>query len=274
MPAPLARPRSATDPRPSTITHRPRPSASACAQARSFAIMPAVAVPLDEVGDRRRRRARASVAPSGVEHARRRARDDESQRAEPRREVSRHTFGVDVEQLGPSRPKPMQAITGTKPCARSIVQQPHVARSSGCRPGRGRPSGRDRPVRRRRSDGGRSVRPRPSGRPPRRRPSCSAATNRVFAAPASTRHDDVERGGVGDAQALDLRASRCRRSCSAASISLPPPWTTTTGRAAGNRAIRAATTLAGARDLESSRRTSIPAAHRVSEHEWASHRRS
>ncbi len=88
----------ATASRPSTISTSPTPLASASVHARSFAIIPAVAVPPPI------RRATPSTSDHGdggaglVEHAGRRAGDDEAPRLQARRQVAGERVGIDVEQ--------------------------------------------------------------------------------------------------------------------------------------------------------------------------------
>ena len=201
---PDAAARSASRSRPSTITTSSTPPPSACSHARSFAIIPAVGrAAADQPRDRRRveqRHRRAAL----VEHAGRRAGDDEPARAEPRGQVSGHRVGVDVQQL---------PVRGRRRCTP--------------RPARTRPAAAPRaPACRRRRPAG----PRARGRPAVRRPCDAAAPASDKPAPAvgareahrrhargaerrdeprvdgagQHRHDDVERGVVGDAQAVHL----------------------------------------------------------------------
>ena len=96
--APAAAASSADSSRPSMIRTSPTPAAIACSQARSFAIMPAVAVPpltsrsmAAASSDRRRRAVRA-------QHAGRRAGDRQPPRAEPRGQMPRQRVGIHVQQ--------------------------------------------------------------------------------------------------------------------------------------------------------------------------------
>ena len=150
----------------------------------------------------------------------------------PRRQMDRQRIGVDVEQ---------PALRGrdrcTPPPARNLHRQRRAAPACrrpapGCRPHRAPPAAVDGSMRRR-SD--------PTSRTPASAPgqpdgvdtaAANAATNRVLTAPART---DTTTASVGSS--VIRSPSTCRFSMpaafSAASISLPPPWTMP-GRRAGN----------------------------------------
>ena len=124
---------------------------------------------------------------------------------------------------------PMQATTGTKPSFVSVLQHPHVGLAV-----RDADASRDPPIcpSTERCGGAGSESPqRPSApvSPTAGTPACaSAATNRVLIVPASTA---TTASSVGSS--VMRSPSTCRFSMpaclSAASISLPPPWTITTG---------------------------------------------
>ena len=175
------------------------------AHARSFATIPAVAVPPAITRSIRRRIEPGERGRAVVQHTRRRAGDHEPPRAEPRRQAAGQRVGVHVEQPAvavPGRCTPAPARTGSATSAvislgsaaslgtptspRSIVR-PSALRCGG--------AGSLRPA---------AGHPRRSARRPATPAVASAATSRVFTMPARIEHDDVQRGGVGDAQAVHL----------------------------------------------------------------------
>ena len=197
---------SAARSRPSTITTSSTPAASACSHARSFAIMPAVAVPSRH--DAARSPAASSVgivvpAPSstpGVVPAM-------TRRRAPSR-AARWPANVSAFTLSsrPSRADADARDDRHESGAEQRLEHPHVgairpARRRSCRSTR-RPS--TRLVRRRLRRTARTARPRRSARPPATPAAFSAATSRVFTAPASTETTTSSVARVGDAQPVDL----------------------------------------------------------------------
>ena len=201
--------------------------------------MPAVAVPLaiervDAVhverarSSRRRRRARPASSPAITR----------SQPAKRRRDAAGHDVGVDVEHrrglaavcIDPEARDHRhvavheQQLDERRVGLDRIADEAEIHDRAGRRPMRARPASRVR-----------NPHPRPSVRRPGRPAPTSAATSSVFDAPAEHGDDDVERGRIGHAQAVDLLRRDAAIATSSASIARPPPWITTSGRSRRDR---------------------------------------
>ena len=184
--------------------HVATPAASACSQARSLAIMPAVAVPpADAARSSRRGSSSGSVAPSrsstpavvpAMTSRRRRA-------APPGGPANVSAFTLNSR---PSRAMPMHATTGTKPSPSSVVSSAMFGARLGMPT---RPRSTELPSTARCGGAG-SDSPQPPSAPvspTARTPAAVSAGDepRVDGA-GQHRDDDVERRLVGDAQPVDL----------------------------------------------------------------------
>ena len=204
-PSPARPPRAPPDRVRRRSPRRPRRSpARARRRAASRSCRPSPCRSATSRVDRRRRRD-AARSRRRVEHAGRRARDDQPPRAEPRGQVPRQRVGVDVEQLRRPRRRRCWRRPARSRRASSVVEQRDVGASD-----RNADAAQiDRSGRRPSRCGGAASRqpaaPSAPVRPTAATPAASsAATNRVLTAPGQHRDHHVERRVVGDAQAVDL----------------------------------------------------------------------